>query len=253
VEALMQQLALAQVREMLTADVPAPKRCPPRRKGKKARRRPRWLWPELAPPIRTKKLRQVPDRANRLGHKPVSMGTWPLTDDEREEHADVEYDLKVRGVPRAFPASLAECPTGPCVHVGCPENLYLTFVESRGKCPGGGQAMVEYRTGAGYGTCPACSKRFGGIYPVGARTPVHRGAPSIIRNFPDKEISELRETCAMRVANAAEAAGDETSTEEVAKLINLTHERARQIEKGALPKIRPYLERRALARSVGPS
>lgn len=190
---------------------PSPKRCPPRRKGKKPpRRRPRWLWPELAPPVRTKKLRQVPDRVNRDGHKPVSMGIWKLTDDEREELADLEYDLKVLGIAEPMPKALAECRPGPCVHVGCGMHLFLTFVEN----------------------------------PRG-------GPPSIIRNFPDKELWELRETCAMRVANLAEAANAETPTEEVAKLFNLTHERLRQIEKGAIRKIGPYLDPALVGRKFG--
>jgi len=207
----MQQLALAPLRNLLDVTLAPPKRCPPRRKaGKKPpRRRPRWLWPELAPPIRTRKLRAVPERANRSGHKPVSMGTWRLTDDEREELADLEHELKVLGINEPMPKTLAECRAGACPHVQCSMNLYLTVVEN----------------------------------PRG-------GAPSIIRNFPDREIWELTESCAMRVANAAEDANDETSIEDVARLINLTHERARQIEKGAIKKIGPYLEQTALARMV---
>lgn len=212
----MQQLALGPLRNLLEVNhEPRAKRCPPRRKaGKKlSRYRARWLWPELAPPVRTRKLRQVPERANRQGHKPVSMGTWRLTSDEREELTEVEYELKVLGIKEPVPKTLAECRPGPCPHASCSMNLYLTVVESR-----------------------------------------RGGPPSIIRNFPDREIWELTETCAMRVANLAEAANAETSIEDVAKLINLTHERARQIEKGAIRKIGPYLDpnlESRMARLVG--
>jgi hypothetical protein len=207
----MQQLALDPFRSLLGSETPpAPAaRRPPRRKVAKAppSRRDRWLWPELAPPVRTRKLRQVPARRNRAGHKPVSMGTWPLTDDERAELAEVEYELRVLGIDERMPRTLGECRPGPCPFVQCTMNLYLTFVPSRE------------------------------VTPDGKPKP-----PSIIRNFPDREVWELAETCALRVANAAEEANEETSIEDVARLINLTHERARQIEKGAIEFLGPAVE-----------
>ena len=56
---------------------------------------------------------------------------------------------------------------------------------------------------------------------------------SIKFNFPDKEIWELKETCALDVA---ERGG--ITLEEVGEILNLTRERVRQLEMSALEKIR---------------
>ncbi len=56
---------------------------------------------------------------------------------------------------------------------------------------------------------------------------------SIKFNFPDKDIHELRETCALDVA---ERGG--ITLEEVGEILNLTRERVRQLEMSALEKIR---------------
>lgn len=56
---------------------------------------------------------------------------------------------------------------------------------------------------------------------------------SIKFNFPDKEIWELKETCALDVA---ERGG--ITLEEVGDILNLTRERVRQLEMSALEKIR---------------
>jgi hypothetical protein len=56
---------------------------------------------------------------------------------------------------------------------------------------------------------------------------------SIKFNFPDKDIWELKETCALDVA---ERGG--IPLEEVGEILNLTRERVRQLEMSALDKIR---------------
>lgn len=56
---------------------------------------------------------------------------------------------------------------------------------------------------------------------------------SIKFNFPDKDIYELKETCALDVA---ERGG--ITLEEVGEILNLTRERVRQLEMSALEKIR---------------
>ena len=53
---------------------------------------------------------------------------------------------------------------------------------------------------------------------------------SIKVNFPDKEVWELDETCALRIADR----GDGATLEEIADAMNLTRERARQLETRAL-------------------
>lgn len=53
-------------------------------------------------------------------------------------------------------------------------------------------------------------------------------------NFPDKEVWELEETCALRVVKKRGA----LSLEEVGKLINLTQERVSTIEEGGLKKMK---------------
>jgi hypothetical protein len=59
---------------------------------------------------------------------------------------------------------------------------------------------------------------------------------SIKLNFPDREVWEMERTCALAVAEG----GDHT-LEDVAALANLTRERVRQIEAGALGQLRVHL------------
>lgn len=61
-------------------------------------------------------------------------------------------------------------------------------------------------------------------------------------NFPDLQVDELIETCADRVAQKYEQLQRQPLTEMVAKLLNLTAERLRQIEKGAIAKLGPAVE-----------
>lgn len=55
-------------------------------------------------------------------------------------------------------------------------------------------------------------------------------------NFPDKQIDELAETCALRVAGRGGH-----SLEQVGKLTNLTQERVSQIEEGGVAKFKRRL------------
>ncbi len=62
---------------------------------------------------------------------------------------------------------------------------------------------------------------------------VHPKTGSIKLNFPDKEVHELEETCALDVA---ERGG--VTLEEVGAIMNLTRERIRQVEASGLGKLR---------------
>jgi DNA-directed RNA polymerase sigma subunit (sigma70/sigma32) len=61
---------------------------------------------------------------------------------------------------------------------------------------------------------------------------VNQETGSIKLNFPDKEVWELRETCALDVA---ERGG--LTLEEVGEILNLTRERIRQVEAAGLQKL----------------
>lgn len=66
-------------------------------------------------------------------------------------------------------------------------------------------------------------------------------AGSIKKNFPDLEPEEMRETCALDVADRGGA-----TLEDVGKLLNLTRERTRQIEVKAIAQVKQQLD------TVGP-
>jgi hypothetical protein len=67
-------------------------------------------------------------------------------------------------------------------------------------------------------------------------------------NFPDKEIDELEETCALRVAGRGGH-----SLEQVGKMINLTQERVSQIEESGAAKLkRRLIDVRRLLRVARP-
>jgi hypothetical protein len=62
---------------------------------------------------------------------------------------------------------------------------------------------------------------------------VNPGTGSIKLNFPDKEVWELEETCALDVADRGGI-----TLEEVGSIMNLTRERIRQVETRGLLKLR---------------
>ena len=70
---------------------------------------------------------------------------------------------------------------------------------------------------------------------------VNPATGSIKTMRPGLEIEDLPETCALRVADAGGA-----TLEEVGALLNLTRERIRQIEYGALAKVRAAMQRAGL-------
>lgn len=61
-------------------------------------------------------------------------------------------------------------------------------------------------------------------------------------NFPDKQPDELEETCALRVARKAKEQRRQTPMAVVAKLMNLTDERLRQIEHLSLAKLKDAVD-----------
>jgi hypothetical protein len=75
--------------------------------------------------------------------------------------------------------------------------------------------------------CPYVSCKFNLYVDVNPRT------GSVKMNFPDKELWELAETCALDVADRAGI-----TLEEVGVIMNLTRERVRQLEMRGLSKLR---------------
>jgi DNA-directed RNA polymerase sigma subunit (sigma70/sigma32) len=76
---------------------------------------------------------------------------------------------------------------------------------------------------------------------------VNEETGSIKLNFPDKEVYELEETCALDVA---ERGG--ITLEDVGILMNLTRERIRQVEALGLRKVRETIEERNLTEDLTP-
>jgi len=75
--------------------------------------------------------------------------------------------------------------------------------------------------------CPYVSCKYNLYVDVNPRT------GSVKMNFPDKELWELAETCALDVADRAGI-----TLEEVGVIMNLTRERVRQLEMRGLAKLR---------------
>jgi len=75
--------------------------------------------------------------------------------------------------------------------------------------------------------CPYVSCKYNLYVDVNPRT------GSVKMNFPDKELWELAETCALDVADRAGI-----TLEEVGVIMNLTRERVRQLEMRGLGKLR---------------
>jgi hypothetical protein len=65
---------------------------------------------------------------------------------------------------------------------------------------------------------------------------------SLVVTFPDRELAEMPETCAMRVARRQQAKREMLSDEAIGDLLNLTAERVRQETVRALRKVRAALE-----------
>lgn len=85
------------------------------------------------------------------------------------------------------------------------------------------------------GPCPFVSCRFHLYLDVNEQT----GAIKI--NFPGKEPWELKQTCARRVGRRVLLTGQESSVAKVAKLLNVTDERVRQIEGKAIVRLKVLL------------
>ncbi len=81
--------------------------------------------------------------------------------------------------------------------------------------------------GEGERPCPYVSCKYNLYVDVNPRT------GSVKMNFPDKELWELAETCALDVADRAGI-----TLEEVGVIMNLTRERVRQLEMRGLAKLR---------------
>ena len=75
---------------------------------------------------------------------------------------------------------------------------------------------------------------------------VNPATGSIKLNFPDKEVWELSETCALDVADRGGI-----TLEEVGSIMNLTRERIRQVETRGLSKLREIAEDEPRARASG--
>ena len=75
--------------------------------------------------------------------------------------------------------------------------------------------------------CPYVSCRFNLYVDVNPRT------GSVKMNFPDKELSELKDTCSLDVADRGGI-----TLEDVGVIMNLTRERVRQLEAHGLVKLR---------------
>ena len=67
---------------------------------------------------------------------------------------------------------------------------------------------------------------------------IHPRTGSIKLNFPDLEVWEMRETCALDVAERIYCRGIDATWEEIGELLNVTREAARLIEHSALRKLR---------------
>lgn len=169
-----------------------------------------FLFDELAPQIRSKRVKVSAPRELRAGDRPQSLGTARLTRKERQAMRVDEWLLEVEGgVKLGPPPTFGDCPKGgPCVRVGCRHTLLIEIGEPRG-----------------------------------------RRAPPVKLNHPGREPGDLKETCSLRVAEAADqrrttkkSFGEPVmSCEEVAELLNLTPERIRQIETEAKAKLKDSL------------
>jgi len=77
---------------------------------------------------------------------------------------------------------------------------------------------------------------------------VNPSTGSLKLNFPDREVWELAETCALDVAERVDATDDRATLVEIGRVLNLTRERIRQIEEDA--KERAQRAKRRMERRV---
>jgi len=75
---------------------------------------------------------------------------------------------------------------------------------------------------------------------------VNQETGSIKYNFPEKEVWEMKETCALDVADKGGI-----TLEEVGEILNLTRERIRQVEVKGLTKLRHYSRKNSLKDFTG--
>jgi len=153
-------------------------------------------------PLTGRKLRIVPARVNRDGVRPQAIYGLPLTIRERRELEKIDAEIVRFGIDRRRPRTLAQCP---------PDEEPCPFVSCRHHLA----LEVMPRTGK---------------------------LPAVRLTFPDKDLSEMDETCSHRVARRTAAKREELSIEETARMLNITGERCRQLEKVALAKVRAALD-----------
>lgn len=96
------------------------------------------------------------------------------------------------------------------------------------------------------GPCPYVSCKFHLYLDVDPIT----GAIKI--NHPGKEPGDLKKPCALRFSRKVKKTGEETSRRTVAKALNLTSERIRQTEEGAIKKLKVLLDDDPVAHLTGP-
>lgn len=83
--------------------------------------------------------------------------------------------------------------------------------------------------------CPFASCRYNLLVEVIASP---AGVPHVKVNFPGRDVDQLDETCALRVARRQQARREALTDEAVGALLNITGERARQTLHRALRKLR---------------
>jgi hypothetical protein len=176
------------------------RRAPARAPAVRPKRVPARQVPKAAP-IRPTALRVVAPRRQRPGARPRSVGLDPLTLQERAQLARDEAWLRAEGILQGRPVGEG--------------NADCTNIPDPDPCPWIGCRLhlgkeVDEITGA------------------------------LKRTFPDREVWEMSETCAIRAVRSRGA----LSLEEVGKLTNVTEEWVRQIELGAVRKLRRWAKGR---------
>lgn len=183
-----------------------------------APRTPRKRKPPRQPPAAALHLppSQVPlalDRP-RWDARPRSIGNGRLTRKERAELVELTTSLGKGHHYARRPKTWGDCqraPVAPCPWVSCSMNLYLEVVAVPGRPD---------------------------------------SPPIIKRNFPGRDIDDLTETCALRVASRGAgqdpSQGTGATLEEVGNLVNLTSQRIDQLVQGAFAKLRTHNRRELL-------